>query len=67
MREWLREIRLKKQLSQEETANLLGLTQSEYSRIERKERWKALPLPLAIKISSTFLIDLGEISKLEGI
>lgn len=65
MRNWLKNLRDKNNMTQIETAKKLGLKQSFYSKIENGERKLDLNLSLMIKISELFGLALEEIAELE--
>lgn len=58
MRNYLRELRLKKKASQKVTAKALGLSQNYYSCIESGTRKASIDLGLLIKLSTFFEVDL---------
>ena len=66
MREWLKNARNKKGLSQGDTAKRLGIGQQYYSGIEKGTRQKELRLLMAVRLSELFLIPLGDIIAAEG-
>lgn len=57
MREWLINIRKKCELSQQQVANTVGISQSYYSAIESGARGNHLPVPLAKKIAEVLGFD----------
>jgi transcriptional regulator with XRE-family HTH domain len=58
MREWLKELRIKKQLSQQTVAALLNITQQHYSLIENDERQKDMSIGMAEKLSGILDVPL---------
>lgn len=65
MREWLRELRLSKSLTQAEVAQKLGVNQNTYSRLELGTYQKDLNIITAAKISDIFGIPLSQIRNYE--
>lgn len=65
MRNWLKNLRTNKQMSQQSISKLLNISQNYYSNIENGERQKKLDLPLAIKISKIFEVSLDWIIEQE--
>ena len=65
MREFLRELRKERGLSQDEISKRMGLTQSFYSMIETGERVERMNLEMAVKLANTLGIDSGEFIKRE--
>lgn len=65
MREYLRDLRKERGLSQDEISKRMGLTQSFYSMIETGERVERMNLDMAIKLANTLGIDSGEFIKHE--
>lgn len=66
MREWLKNARDKKGLSQRETARRLEIGQQYYSGIENGTRQKELQLLMAVRLSELLQIPLREIIEAEG-
>lgn len=66
MREWLKEIRTKKGLTQKETAAHLNITQSYYNMVETGERQQKMTLELADKISKVLDVPIEFIFKKEN-
>ena len=65
MREFLRDLRKERKLSQDEISKRMGLTQSFYSMIETGERVERMNLDMAVKLANTLGIDSGEFIKHE--
>lgn len=65
MRQWLKNLRGDKGETQMFVANVLGVRQEEYSRIENGIRYEDLPLSIAAKISDHFEIPLSTIRNYE--
>ena len=70
MRSWLKTLRCKKGLSQQEIADKLEIAQQYYSLIENGERQKDLDLSLVIKLAKIFGVSvdyiIAEEEKLRG-
>lgn len=60
MREFLRDLRKERKLSQNDIAKRMGLTQSFYSMIETGERVERMNLEMAIKLANVLEIDSGD-------
>lgn len=58
MRDYLKKLRTKRALSQQNVADLMGLSQQYYNMIENGERQKKMDLPLMQKISDVFEVPL---------
>lgn len=67
MREWLKEKRNKAGMTQQETADKLGLTRQYYAMIESGQRQKALDILLAKKLGRLFDMTLDQIALLDEI
>lgn len=65
MREFLRDLRKERKLSQDEIAKRVGLTQSFYSMIETGERVERMAIEMAIKFANVLGIDSGDFIKRE--
>ena len=65
MREWLTDLRNKKEWNKAQTAKKLGITRQYYQGIESGDRMKRLSIPFASKIASVFGEKLDKIIKLE--
>ena len=59
MREYLKNIRVKKSVTQEEVAFALNMSQNHYSQIENGIKQRDMNLSLLIKLSDYFEVDLG--------
>ena len=70
MRNWLKTLRCKKGLSQQEIADKLEIAQQYYSLIENGERQKDLDLSLVINLAKIFGVSvdyiIAEEEKLRG-
>ena len=60
MREYLRDLRKERGLSQDEISKRMGLTQSFYSMIETGERIERMNLDTAVKIANAMGIEQGK-------
>lgn len=58
MRAYLKELRINKAATQEETAAALNISQNYYSQIENGIKQKNIDLRLLIKLSDFFEVDL---------
>lgn len=65
MRKYLKELRDKKEISQKQTANILGISQNYYSMIENGERQKDLDLSLVTKLAELFDVSVEWIAEQE--
>lgn len=65
MRDWLKEARLKKPLTQKQMASELGISEAYYSLIENGERQQNMDISLAIKIGNILGMNLQEIASAE--
>ena len=65
MRDWLKKLRVKKGLTQGETAKALFVSQQYYSMIEKGQRQVDLSLLMANKISNLFGVSLEHLVLLE--
>ena len=65
MREWLADLRQKKEWNKAQTAKKLGVTRQYYGGIESGDRMKRLSVPFASKIASVFGEKVERIIKLE--
>lgn len=61
MREWLKNIRTEKGLSQQSVAESLGIAQQYYSLIENGERQSDLNLSLVTKLSEILGVSVNKI------
>ncbi len=66
MRMWLKKMREKFGLTQNEIASQVGVTQSYYSLIEKGERQEDMPISMVQKLSEIFGISIEEILKMEN-
>lgn len=65
MRLWLKKLRNNKELSQQELATALDISQNYYSNIENGERQKQLSLPLVVRIAEIFGVSVEWIAEQE--
>lgn len=65
MREFLRDLRKERKLSQDDIAKRMGLTQSFYSMIETGERVERMNLEMTIKLANVLGIDSADFIKRE--
>lgn len=65
MREWLRKLREEKQLTQQNVADMLGISKQYYQLIEAHERQKKIDITLVAKLSEIFDVSFNEIIKQE--
>ena len=61
MREWLKNLRVEKNLTMKEVSEKLGISESYYCTIEKGERQKRMDLSLATGIASLFNIPVDQI------
>ena len=66
MRDWLKEKRVGKNLTQDQMAEQLGISLSYYNLIENGERQKKMDLSIANQLSAILGMTLKEIIELEG-
>ena len=66
MRDWLREMRTEKGMTQQEVAKQLDLSEAYYSYIESGERQKKMNIALAAKLSVVFGIPMEQIIDYEN-
>ena len=66
MRDWLKEKRVEKNLTQDQMAEQLGISLSYYNLIENGERQKKMDLSIANQLSVILGMTLKEIIELEG-
>lgn len=65
MRTYLKTIREEKGLSQQQTAEKIGISQNYYSMIENGERQKKLDLPIVTKLAELFNVSIEWIAEQE--
>ena len=65
MRQWLADLRQKKEWNKAQTAKKLGVTRQYYGKIENGDQMKRLSVPFASKIASVFGEKVEKIIKLE--
>lgn len=61
MRDFLRDLRKERKLSQDDIAKRMGLTQSFYSMIETGERVELMTIEMAIKLANVLGIDSADL------
>ena len=66
MRNWLKEKRVEKNLTQDQMAEQLGISLSYYNLIENGERQKKMDLSIANQLSVILGMTLKQIIELEG-
>ena len=66
MREWLKKLRLKRNLSQQNVADELGITQQYYNLIENGERQSKMTIDTAQKLAKIFDVPLDFILQNEN-
>jgi putative transcriptional regulator len=65
MRGYLKRLREKCGMTQQDVADKLGISYQYYSLIENGERQKNMDITLAAKIADVFGVEIGEIVRLE--
>lgn len=65
MREYLKEMRKGKGLTQKEVASSLGITQQNYCQIESGQRQKKMDIDTAYKIAENFGVSVDKIMEYE--
>ncbi|NLZ47147.1 MAG: helix-turn-helix transcriptional regulator [Clostridiales bacterium] len=66
MRIYLKELRNKFQLTQEETANRLGISQNYYSMIEKGERQQNMQIDFLKNLAKVFNVSIDWVIKQEN-
>lgn len=66
MRDWLKEKRVEKNLTQDQMAEQLGISLSYYNLIENGERQKKMDLSIANQLSAILGMTLKQIIEKEG-
>lgn len=66
MRDWLKELRSERGMTQAQLAEKLGISEAYLSYIESGDRQKKMDLALAMKLSGILKIDLREIVENEA-
>lgn len=61
MRQWLKDMRELKGLSQQNVAEIIGITRQYYQQIEAGERQQKMDITLITKISKAFDISVSQI------
>lgn len=67
MREWLKDLRENRQLTQQNVANMLGISKQYYQLIEAHERQKKMDITLMTKLSEIFDVSFNEIIEQEKV
>ena len=65
MREWLKKLRVEKEMTMSEMAGKLGISESYYCLIENGERQKRMDISLISKLSNVLEIPIAELVNLE--
>ena len=65
VREYLRELRKKRNYSQKDVASQLDISESYYCQIEKGNRKEKLDISLVLKLSKVFNIDVNRIIEFE--
>lgn len=65
MREWLKEARLARKLTQKQMADAVGVTEAYYSLIESGDRQKKIDLTLALRLGTALGLSIDEVAKFE--
>lgn len=65
MREWLKDLREEKQFTQQNVADMLGISKQYYQLIEAHERQKKMDITLMTKLSEIFDVSFNEIIEQE--
>lgn len=65
LREYLKKLRKEKQLTQQNVADVLGISQNYYHNIEYGERQKDLDLSIVMKLSELFDVTVEWIAEQE--
>lgn len=65
MRQYLKDLREKKNLSQQEVANLLKITRQYYTQIENGERQKKMDIDIIQKLAAVFGVSVDYIIEQE--
>lgn len=65
MREWLKKLRVEKEMTMSEMAEKLGISESYYCLIENGERQKRMDISLISKLSNVLEIPIAELVNLE--
>lgn len=66
LRNWLKELRENRKLTQQNVADLLGITKQYYQMIEACERQRKMDIALLTKLSEIFQISLIKLVELES-
>lgn len=64
-RTWLKDLREEKQLTQQNVADMLGISKQYYQLIEAHERQKKMDITLMTKLSEIFDVSFNEIIEQE--
>ena len=65
MREWLKKLREKTNMSQQNIAEKIGISQNYYSMIESGERQSKMTLDMANKLAEVFGVPIADILEQE--
>lgn len=65
MRDWMKDKRIEKGMTQAQLAETLGISEAYYCLIENGERQKTLDVGLLCKLSTAFAIPVEQIVELE--
>lgn len=65
MREYLKKLRLSRNMTMQDVANAFGITRQYYEMIESGERQKNMDFSLVTKISTLFGISMEQIAEYE--
>lgn len=65
MREWLKNLRLERNMTQQQVAAKMGVSDSYYSFIESGERQKKMDIVVIAKLAEIFQLSIQEIADLE--
>ena len=65
MREWLKNLRLERNMTQQQVAAKMGVSDSYYSFIESGERQKKMDIVVIAKLAEIFGLSIQEIADLE--
>lgn len=61
MREWLKDVRETKGMSQQNVAKAIGITRQYYQQIEAGERQQKMDITLLVKLSQVFNVPINYI------
>lgn len=66
MREWLKNLRQERGMTQQQVADKMGLSTSYYSFIESGERQKKMDIVVVAKLAQIFDLSIQEVADLES-